>query len=214
MDLGTGGTFTSDIDILARLHDYPRSREWLYKTWEVKVTLLCRDGTARSLKVGKLNRTMMQLKAYRDFGSPDVSLLDVYLCETGFMGLNVFPPPTLNDSISAKLAELGRDRFGYQLLPFEHGHDTGGDVGLLAMSSERNPMQTTLDMLPAGVGGHRQPFSRLADRLNEFFEQTKDRPRKNFNQIVFCRACRQLQLICMKDEHRCPACRSDLIAQS
>ena len=31
MDLGTGGSFTSDIDIVARLHDYPRSREWVLR---------------------------------------------------------------------------------------------------------------------------------------------------------------------------------------
>src|SRR5437879_1144149 len=77
MDLGTGGKFASDIDILARLYDYPRSRDWLYKAWEVKVGLLCKDGTGRSLKAGKTGRTMTQLKAYREFGSPAVSLLDV-----------------------------------------------------------------------------------------------------------------------------------------
>jgi ribosomal protein S27E len=56
-------------------------------------------------------------------------------------------------------------------------------------------------------------FSRLADRLNKFFEQA-DRPRKSFHQIVFCRNCRQLQLIYMKDECSCPACQSDLVIQS
>lgn len=213
MDLGTGGAFTSDIDVLARLHDYPRSKEWLFKTWEVKVSLLCRDGSARSLKAGKLNRTMIQLGAYREFGSPDVSLLDVYVCEAGFMSRNVFPPPVLRNTISTKLAELLRDRFGYQLLPFEHGRDADGDIGLLAMPSERNPPQTTFNMLPAATGSPRQPFSRLANRLNDFFEQLKDHPRKSFNQIVFCRVCRQLRLIYMKDEHVCPGCQSDLITQ-
>ncbi|MCJ7791003.1 MAG: hypothetical protein MUP49_01085, partial [Dehalococcoidia bacterium] len=70
MDLGTGGEFTSDIDILARLSDFPHSKEWIYRTWEVKVSLICKDGTARSLKAGKIERTIKQLKAYRDFGSP------------------------------------------------------------------------------------------------------------------------------------------------
>ena len=88
MDLGTGGTFTSDMDIIAMLHDFPGSKEWLYKTWEVKVSLLCKDGSALSLKAGKgkLKRTVTQLKAYRKFGSPAVSLIDVYVCEAGFMG--------------------------------------------------------------------------------------------------------------------------------
>jgi hypothetical protein len=215
MDLGTGGAFTSDIDIIARLHDFARSKEWFYKTWEVKVGLLSKDGTGRSLKIGKIRRTKTQLNAYRKFGSPEVSLLDVYICETGFMGGNTFPPPDLHETISSKLAELGRDGFGYQLLPFEHGRDENGhDVGLLALRSEQNPLQTIFNLVPAVADGPREPFVRLADRLNDFFEQSEDRPRKHSNQIVFCRECRQLQLICMKDEQACPTCGSDLIIQS
>jgi hypothetical protein len=214
MDLGTGGVFTSDIDIIARLHDFPKSQEWLYRTWEVKVSLLCKDGSARSLKVGKLNRTVTQLRTYREFGAPDVSLLDVYICEAGFMSRNAFPPPVLRSSILKKVSELNRSRFGYQLLPFEHGQDTDGDVGLLAIPNENNPVQTTFNLLPSVADGPRQPFSRLADRINEFFEKCGDRPRKHSDQIVFCKACRQLQLICMKDQYECPACHSDLVAQS
>ena len=86
MDLETGGRFTSDMDIVAcllpypasaPLQPYPRPRGGLiYKTWEVKVSLLYKDGTARSLKSGKTRSTMKQLRAYRNFGSPDVSLLE------------------------------------------------------------------------------------------------------------------------------------------
>lgn len=214
MDIGTGGSFTSDIDILARLHDFPRSDEWLYKTWEVKVSLLCMDGSARSLKSGKMDRTLKQLKAYRDFGSPDVSLLDIYLCEAGFMGRNPFPPPSLHSAITAKQAALTRDRFGYQLLPFEHGKHGDLDVGLRAYGEVNNPIRTSINIIPALASHSREPFSRWADRIHEFFEQSPDQPRKSFRQIVFCRDCHQLQLINMQDTHACPACQSDLIIQS
>jgi hypothetical protein len=227
MDLGTGG-FTSDIDILARLYDFPHSQKWLYKTWEVKVSLLCKDGTSRSLKFGKIARTMTQLKAYRDFGSPDVSLLDIYLCEAGFMRHNAFPTPILKDAISAKIAELSGESFGYQLLPFEHDRVGNADVGLRAMSpSGTKLLQTTLNILPSVTSQPREPFSRLVARLDRFFEQTLDQspeqppeqpPDQSSNpfnkQIVFCRTCRQLQLIKMKDEHTCPNCQNDLVAQS
>jgi hypothetical protein len=35
MDIGTGfgESYTSDIDIIARFSDFPKSREWIYKTW-------------------------------------------------------------------------------------------------------------------------------------------------------------------------------------
>lgn len=214
MDLGTGGTFTSDIDILARLNDYPNSNSWRYQTWEVKVSLLCKDGTGRSLKKGKTARTITQLKAYRDFGSPDVSLLDIYLCEAGFMGHNQFPPAALHDTVPTKLTELHRERFGYQMLPFEHGRDGDTDFGLLAVRNDDFSFRTMLNFLPASNTGLREPFSRLAETIDKFFEGKGDQPRKSFNQITFCRECRQLQLICMREEHLCPNCRSDLIVQS
>lgn len=67
MDLGTGGSFTSDMDILACLRPLPKSVRdrpsypthsdgSIYRAWEVKVSLLYNDGTARSLKSGKTAR--------------------------------------------------------------------------------------------------------------------------------------------------------------
>ena len=138
----------------------------------------------------------------------------MYICEAGFKLRNTFPPSSLNEIISSKLAELRPDRFGCQLLPFEHVRDENGDVlCLLTLRSERNPLQTTLNLVPAVADGPRHPFLRLAGRLNAIFEQTGNRPRKHFNQIVFCRVCCQLQLIGMMDEQACPACQCDLVIQ-
>jgi len=181
----------------------------------VKVSLLCEDGSARSLKAGKLNRTITQLTAYREFGSPDVSLLDIYLCEAGFMSHNIFLPPAAKDSITAKVAELSQNGFGYQLLPFEHGKNGDVDIGLKAMApNPSNPLQTTFNILPAFPFRPRDPFALLADRIDHFFEQSPDRSHSHLKQIVFCRECRMLQLIKMKEEHICPNCKSDLIIQS
>lgn len=93
MDVGTGAgnEFTSDIDIIARLYDFPNSKNWFYKTWEVKVSLLQKDGSARSLKIGKTKRTLNQLKAYKKFGSAITILLDIYILEDGFLENNSFP---------------------------------------------------------------------------------------------------------------------------
>jgi len=215
MDLMTGGgRFTSDIDIIAKLHDFPNSQEWLYKTWEVKVSLLCKDGTPRSLKAGKTGRTVTQLKAYREFGSPEVSLLESYVCETGFVHRNPFPPPTLRPTLTEKIEVLRRERFGYQLLPFEHDRNTDGDFGLKVYANPKNPLQKTFNLVPAISARPEQPFSRLADRLSDFFENLRDRPAgKHLCQIVFCRDCRRLQLIDAKTDYCCPACTSNLITQ-
>jgi hypothetical protein len=101
------------------------------------------------------------------------------------------------------------------MLPFEHGRNADGDdFGLLAIQSDRNQLQTIFRMLPAATELPRQPFARLANHLNEFFEEATDSSRKSFKQIVFCKGCRRLHLISMKDEHTCPGCQDDLIAQS
>jgi hypothetical protein len=52
-----GEQYSGDIDIIARLSNFPLSQEWIYKTWEVKVSLLHNDGTASSLKAGKVKKT-------------------------------------------------------------------------------------------------------------------------------------------------------------
>jgi hypothetical protein len=139
--------------------------------------------------------------------------LDVYLCEAGFMGNNPFPPSILKKSVSKKLAVLSGDHFGYQLLPFEHGKDGDNDVGLSVIRNVSNPIETTMDVLPALVSKPTKPFSHLVGQINRFFEWTKFWRGNHFKQIVFCRNCRKLQLICMREEHMCPTCRSDLIKQ-
>jgi hypothetical protein len=220
MDLGTGagGIFTSDIDIIARLHDFPNSKRWIYKTWEVKVSLLQKDGSARSLKAGKTKRTLTQLKAYKEFGAASTTLLDIYVCEDGFLKNNIFPTKEVYDVSHNKRSELSIEGFGYQILPFEHMKEGDTDVGLFAPSGLLGPVRIQgkagIDILSPNDFGHRQPFSRLADDLNEFFERQGDRPRKSFNQIVYCKNCRQLQLIDMKAENECPKCKDNFIVQT
>jgi hypothetical protein len=222
MNLGTGGRFTSDIDIIARLSNRPRSPDWFYRTWEVKVSLLGRDGKARSLKRGKTEKVMNQLRAYREFGAPEVSLLDIVLCQAGCLAANPFPTRELVEAVATKLPELKDEHFGYHLLPFEHGRDAAGDVGLRTFdlgdwSGRRDYLmlgRPDFHILQPAVTNVAKGFMRLAQRLDEFFEAAAERPAKSRHQIIFCRECRQLQLIRMRDEEACPTCSADLIAQS
>ena len=213
MDLGTGGRFTSDIDIIARLSNHPHSPEWFYRTWEVKVSLLGRDGRARSLKRGKTGKVMNQLRAYREFGAPEVSLLDIVLCEAGCLAANPFPTRDLFDAVATKLPDLHDERFGYQILPFEHGKNADGDIGLFTIS-HAGPLRPDFRILRPAATNPADGFMRLAQRLDRFFETDSEQPGKHFHQVVFCRECRSLQLIRMKEEWTCPTCSADLIAQS
>ena len=81
MSLVQGGGH-GELDIIAKLKYPPRSKDtWFYRTWEVKVSLLCNDGTAKSLKAGKLPGVLTQMRNYRRFGASSVTLLDLYLCQ-------------------------------------------------------------------------------------------------------------------------------------
>jgi len=214
MDLGTGGSFNSDIDLIARLNYFPLARNvWFFRAWEVKVALLGKDGNAHSLKAGKLSRLMNQLSIYREFGAPDVSLLDVFVCEPGFLQAHRFPTPKVAETLAAKFPALRREGFGYYALAFQLTGGSAADPGLSSLIFGPGPAQTVWNPLAARGGQPTEGYAKLMARLGEFFEHSPDRPSKNFHQIVFCRVCRQLQLIRMRDEHLCPLCRDDLIRQ-
>ena len=214
MDLKTGGKFTSDIDIIACLRSKPQRGvrrdpdELIYKTWEVKVSLLHEDGRASSLKVGKTRRTMKQLNAYRDFGCPEVSLLEIYVCGPGCFRDNTFPPAVVEEVIRERFRELKKGGFGYLIHPFELQRRGDTDIGILA------PGASNFRLLTSANNALREPFSRFAKDLNEFFEsETKDRAKKSFLWIVFCGRCRRLRLLGSKEQYVCPRCKADLVLQ-
>ena len=164
------------------------------------------------------------MRAYRQFGAPEVSLLDIVLCEAGCLAANAFPTRELVEAVATKLPELKDEHFGYHLMPFEHERDADGDVGLRTFNIGDRPGRRDYPMfgrpdfhiLQAAVTNVDDGFMRLAQRLDEFFEAAPARQAKSRlrHQIVFCRECRKFQLIQMRDEEACPTCRADLIAQS
>ena len=228
MDLGTGESPDGEIDIIARLRGMPGkplAGGHFYRTWEVKVSLLCKDGTTKSLKVGrgKMRDVVNQLKAYRTFGSPEVSLLDVYLCEAGG---SMSYLSNIKDSLSAKLSELQHHSFGYHVLPFGYGKREDHDFGLHFLpapppfSLHPNPFMSfpVVAFLRAPVTPIGPPFSNLAERIDNFVKEQKEKGayRGVFRHtVMFCRECRQLQLIRIREEDdTCPNCGDDLIAQT
>lgn len=212
MDLGTGGTFTSDMDLVACLREYPPSNKTFYYAWEVKVSKLHSDGHCSSLKTGKTRRTISQLSAYRNFGAPQVSLLDVYVCEDGFLSQNGCLPDSMSHAIRTKIVELNKLRFGYSLLPFEHGSDCGDDIGLKALDSGQFPCGNTIDLIPSLLLPPSDGFLQLMRQLN--YVAVTSENNGYGRRIVFCRNCRRLQVVDMRSEHHCPKCQDDLLLQS
>ncbi len=232
LDLGTGGGYEGDIDIIACLKRWPNSLSpwpnslspWppetpksgaFYRTWEVKVAKLYKTGESRSLKRGKTRKILSQLALHRKFGSANVSLLDVYLCEAGvFAEGDAGLLQTVKESVYPRVPEFRSNGFGYQVLLFGHHRDEDDDVGLFTVRLGRGMMDSAADVLYPAVSQPRGPFTTLASRIDSFWESRHTRgPFQEM--VVFCRACRCMQVVPTKsDYYECPGCCDDLVAQS
>jgi hypothetical protein len=232
MDLGTNAGYEGDFDVIACLKRWPNELSpwpsglapWpnctpknglFYRTWEVKVAKLDKDGRAYSLKRGKTQRVINQLEVHKRFGSPNASLIDAFLCEAGYFQTATFIlPPTALQAVGEKRSELRSKGYGYVVLPF--GHDKNEDGDDFALYSPRLNANTYAgqDILLPAVSLPQQPFSRLASRIDSFCE-SKHAGSPFHHIVVFCKACRALQVVSAKlGEFECPNCNDNLIAQS
>jgi hypothetical protein len=233
MTLGKGGDFAGDIDVFACLKRWPNDlspwpnglapwpsdtpkKGFFYRTWEVKVAKFYKDGQTKSLKRGKVRNMMSQLDVHRKFGSPNVALLDVCLCQPGLLGQGTPPfPPSAQAAILERLTEVRRDGFGYQLLVFGHEDVQGDDVGLLTVSFGVSPfLRDSLELAFPAVTTPRDPFASLASEIDRFWE-TNHTAGPFQQMVVFCSSCNSLKIVSTKtDTDRCPDCGDDLVAQS
>jgi len=89
-----------DLDLVLSLKGVPsQSFRQLYETWEIKTTLISRDGRVSSSKSSpaKMNQLLGQMKKYRRTGSPCVGVLELFIYEDGALeGLQGPPRSVLN----------------------------------------------------------------------------------------------------------------------
>lgn len=211
-DLGTGGHHATDFDLVVATLDMPRSwTEKRYHTFEVKVAVIGPEGRARSLKAGKTQRTLNQVAWHRQFGSPQYSLLDVFLCLPGFFEAHAFP----TDEIAAVgvrramgLHDLGA---GYRVLPFEATptEDPRNPPVLRSLHSGLS-LESAIHLTVPRPQQPSDRFLMLMERIDEFASRSG---LGNQRQIVYCRCCRELVAVTMKVDHICPSCGDDLIRQ-
>ena len=216
MDLGTGGgAFTSDIDIIACLREIPPAKSLVFKTWEVKVAVLLANGRVKSLKAGKTPGILKQLRAYRHFGSPHVSLLDVFVCEDGYLAQRAFPPEEVRSALVQKVPELAEEGFGHEILTFEHFLVDGKDVDLKVIGGPP-PLKTTMSLLQARPTHLAEPFARLVRRIDLYFDSVikgESSLAQGWPIVVFCWQCRQLDLVRTKQAFKCSRCGIEFAAE-
>ena len=209
MNLLRTSTFLGDLDMIACLRSTPSEPRFLkYLSWEVKLALIDKLGRPKSLKAGKTHDIVRQLRIHRRFGSPEASLLELFLCEASPISLKHFPQPAVFPVIQERAYALKEGMFGYKILPFQHGREGDVDVGTFTIQHPYHRIQTASTIVRPAILPPGKAFLELMDTLNEFADSRKT---IGFYVIVFCKYCRKLEAISMKGEPMCPSCGSFLV---
>ena len=125
MDLLRTSAFRGDLDLIACLRSNPSEPRFLkYLTWEVKFALIDKLGRPKSLKAGKTAEIIKQLRIHRKFGSPEASLLEMFLCDDSSISLKHFPSPPVFAVIKARADALMKEMFGYRFSHFNMADET------------------------------------------------------------------------------------------
>jgi hypothetical protein len=211
MDLLRTSSFQGDLDMIACLRSFPSEPRFLkYLSWEVKLALIDKLGRPKSLKGGKTRDIVQQLKIHRRFGSPEASLLELFLCEASPNSLKHFPQPTVFPVIHERAYAMKEGMFGYKILPFQHGREGDEDVGTFTVQHPHSHLQTASTIVRPAILPAGKAFLELMETLNEFADSRKA---IGFYAIVFCKYCRKLEAIPMKADPICPSCGSFLVSQ-
>lgn len=218
LNLLPASRFYGDIDLMICTLSTPKELPGIfYKTWEIKLMLVDKSGKPRSLKSGKTEEILTQLEIQREFGSPDVSLLEMYLHEAGSKAFEFFPQEQVFLVVEKRAKELQKRLFGYQVLPFGHRkNENGEDFVIYALTNPIQPFKAIMDILRASKTEANGAFLELAQHLSAFAESESRRLSKplGFVVVTYCRACRRLCLIHKRDKVRCYHCHRPFTGQS
>jgi hypothetical protein len=208
--------FYGDIDLMVCTLSTPMEPPGIfYKTWEVKLMLVDNSGKPHSLKSNKTEGILKQLKIHREFGSPAVSLLDLYLHEA--RALKFFPAKDVFYVMEKRAKGLQKQLFGYDVLPFAHGKDDQGeDFGIFSLPNPFQPRHARFSLLRPVRTEAKGAFLELAQYLSAFAESESKRLSKplGFVVVTYCRVCRGLCLIHKRDAVCCYRCFTPFTGRS
>jgi hypothetical protein len=102
-----------------------------YRCFELKTSKVTGSGAVRSLKEGKIHKTIAQLEKLCRMGAPQVFLLDVFIIEAGFSpSCTIGMPQAVIESISKKSRRMTGVDFGYVTQAVEQIPDYSEDIAL------------------------------------------------------------------------------------
>jgi len=209
-----GGSVKGDIDILIAMpifpKDFPQNQKGrmrhIYRTFEVKVSKIDKQGNCKSLKFGnKFNKTKKQLYKLIKSGSQQTFLLTIFVLESGYHNNFDKLPKLLISLIEKKVREVKNEDFGYVCTFLEQ--QTGWD-------EEKTPPMTHApkSLKPAKIKKLDDPIKNIIKHLEKFWKENEI---KDFSKIPFiahCPKCKKLNILYAKDSsYKCKYCKKDII---
>lgn len=212
MRIVQGTRYNSDIDIVGCFSDRCGSG-FSYKTWEVKVSLVDKEGKSHSLKAGKTKDVLKQLRAYRDFGSPSVTLLESYICEQGYFEKFRGLPDEIEKLVREKIPYFQNEGFGYQLLPFQQNM-VGGKIAVSGMTLPGR-FTPLLKIIKSVVRSSSDDFVKLTGKIWGFIMSNPNPSMAPVHKqlITYCSSCKSLCTIERKEAPVCPNCGKPILFQ-
>lgn len=213
-----------DIDLMMSLLAPPQQNfTQLYETWEIKTTLLSKDGRLRSSKSSpsKQKQLLGQMKKYRGIGSPCHGLLELFIYEDQTMEEHGGPTREAMHLMLERAEILLPDRFGYRVIHFEHDRNDesrGFRPNFLGLKVHifpppvSSPTPVVLGPMTTPMAA---PLSELANLLEAFVKSEIASRRIAYGNCVvtYCYDCRRLLAISPKGKYSCPHCNADLTLQ-
>jgi hypothetical protein len=195
-----------DIDLLFAMRVYnagatPRFSR-IYRCFELKTSKVARDGTVKSLKEGKITKTLGQCQKLCRIGAPQVFLLEAFIAEAGYSQMsNGRMPDPVRESVAKKYDRMTSTNYGYVTMALEQieGYSEE-DTGVLW------PAATIKEASTSAIG---QSFQEIISAIETYISHIGGAGYSTV--ITYCNGCRELTSVHAQGPYMCHKCGQPLI---
>lgn len=180
----------------------------MYRVFEVKTSIIEKEGKVRSLKLGKINELNGQLKKLKKFGCHQLFLFDIYVIQSGFSLINDSLPIKIKEAIFKKARETIDIKIGYVAGAIESSPFYDDNVGGI--------LHPLINIISADKLDPVGPFLGLMEKLEHFYNDFKNNKENLKNMgipiITYCYDCKKLTMLSLNQycKYSCFYCSGDL----
>lgn len=190
-----------DIDILFCIpKNLGKNSKYFYRAFEVKASLIDKNGKARSLKRGnKKFEIKKQLEKLKKFGAEQVFLLEILLLHSEYKG-NFFTKEVI-ESLKEKRKYLANIQVGYVVMPLKYfSHIPENEAGRYGVPD---------NILLAPFHKVSQSFIQLVEHIDKFYESSTEV--NTWKIITYCKKCKNLTIVSSSGPLKCFYCGESVL---